>query len=149
MTTTTTTATPSTTTDLATSGGEQPVSVRHKLSALWVAMLFVFAYVDLFSLYRADVRAQIEAGEMAGFTVGEGFLLATTAYVLVPSVMVFLSLVLPRRVARPATVVLALAYAATIAVGAIGEWGYYVLGSVVEVALLATMVVLARRWPAG
>jgi hypothetical protein len=33
------------------------VNVRIKISALWTSMLFVFAYVDLFSLYRRDVRA--------------------------------------------------------------------------------------------
>jgi hypothetical protein len=31
------------------------VNVRIKLSALWTSMLFVFAYVDLFSLYQPDV----------------------------------------------------------------------------------------------
>jgi hypothetical protein len=33
------------------------VNVRIKISALWTSMLVVFAYVDLFSLYRRDVRA--------------------------------------------------------------------------------------------
>jgi hypothetical protein len=28
------------------------VNVRTKISALWTSMLFDFAYVDLFSLYR-------------------------------------------------------------------------------------------------
>lgn len=127
-------------------GAADLVGVRHKLSALWIAMLFVFAYVDLFSLYRPDFRAQLEAGEIAGFAIGEGFMLATTTYVLIPSLMVFLSLVLPREVARPTTIVLAVGYSATIVVGAVGEWGYYVLGSLVEVALLVTMAVLAWRW---
>jgi len=40
------------------------VNVRIKLSALWTSMLFVFAYVDLFSLYRPDFRADVEAGEI-------------------------------------------------------------------------------------
>ena len=31
-----------------------PVNVRIKLSALWTSTLFIFAYVDLFSLYRPD-----------------------------------------------------------------------------------------------
>lgn len=34
-------------------------------------MLFVFVFVDLFSLYRADVRADIEAGEMAAFSIAK------------------------------------------------------------------------------
>ena len=33
------------------------VSVRTKISALWTTMLFVFAYVDIFSLYRRNFRA--------------------------------------------------------------------------------------------
>jgi hypothetical protein len=55
------------------------VNVRIKISALWTSMLFDFAYVDLFSLYRADVRADLEAGEVGGFTVNQLFLLGTTA----------------------------------------------------------------------
>ena len=55
------------------------VNVRVKLSALWASMLFVFAYVDLFSLYRPDVRADLEAGELAGFTVDRAVLLGPTA----------------------------------------------------------------------
>ena len=42
------------------------VNVRIKISALWISMLFVFAYVDLFSLYRRDFRADLEAGEVSG-----------------------------------------------------------------------------------
>ena len=68
-----------------------PVNVRVKISALWTAMLFVFAYVDLFSLYRADVRADIEAGQISGFAVNQSFLLATTAYIVLPALMVFLT----------------------------------------------------------
>jgi hypothetical protein len=130
----------------AATGPAEIVGVRHKLSALWTAVLFVFVYVDLFSFFRPDVRADIEAGEIAGFTIGEGFLLATTIYVVIPSVMVFLSLVLPRKVARPTTIALAVAYLLTIVAGAVGEWGYYIFGSIVEAALLVTMIVLARRW---
>jgi hypothetical protein len=66
-----------------------PVNVRIKISALWMSMLFVFAYVDLFSLYRSAFRADVEAGEVGGFAVNQTFLLATTAYVVIPSLMVF------------------------------------------------------------
>ena len=123
------------------------VNVRVKISALWTAMLFVFAYVDLFSLYRPDFRADLEAGEIAGFTINESFLLGTTLYVVIPSLMVFLALVLPPRVARIANIVLSLLYAVTIIAGVVGEWNYYVLGSAVEVALLAAIIYHAWIWP--
>jgi hypothetical protein len=124
-----------------------PVNVRVKLAGLWTAMLFVFAYVDIFSLYRPDFRADLEAGEAGGFTVNGSFLLGTTAYVLLPSLMVVGSLVLRANMARTTNVALAVVYALTIIGGAIGEWGYYVVGSAVEVALLAGVAYLAWTWP--
>ncbi len=123
------------------------VNVRVKLSALWTAMLFVFVYVDLFSFFRPDVRADIEAGEIGGFAIGEGFLVATTVYILIPTLMVFGALVFPPRLNRMVNIALAVVYALTIAAGAIGEWNYYILGSVVEMALLTAIVRYAWTWP--
>jgi hypothetical protein len=124
-----------------------PVSVRIKISGLWASMLFVFAYVDLFSLYRADVRAEIEAGRIGGFTVNQSFLLGTTIYVVIPALMVFFTLVLRPRVNRIANIALGIVYALTIVASAIGEWNYYVLGSAVEVALLGAIAYYAWSWP--
>jgi hypothetical protein len=125
------------------------VNVRIKISALWASMLFVFAYVDLFSLYRADVRADLEAGEVGGFTVDQTFLLGTTAYAVIPSLMVFLALVLRPRVNRIANIALAVIYAVTILAGAVGEWNYYLLGSAIEIAQLAAIAYYAWTWPRG
>jgi hypothetical protein len=44
------------------------VNVRIKLSAVWTSMLFVFAYVDLFSLYRPDSGPTCEVGGFTGST---------------------------------------------------------------------------------
>lgn len=123
------------------------VNVRIKISALWASILFVFAYVDLFSLYRPDFRADLQAGEVAGFTVNQSFLLGTTAYILIPSLMVFLALTLRPRVSRMTNIVLGSLYALTVIGGAIGEWNYYILGSAVEVALLGAIVYYAWTWP--
>ncbi|HEU4488864.1 MAG TPA: DUF6326 family protein, partial [Actinomycetota bacterium] len=90
------------------------VNVRVKISALWASMLFVFAYVDIFSLYRADFRADLEGGEIAGFTINQSFLLGTTIYIVISSLMVFLALVLGPRICRIINVVLGIVYALTI-----------------------------------
>ena len=123
------------------------VNVRIKISALWTSMLFVFVYVDLFTFYRPDFRADVEAGTVGGFTVNQSFLLATTAYVVVPALMVFLSLILRPGVDRIANIALSVIYALTIVAGAIGEWNYYILGSALEVMLLAAIAYYAWTWP--
>ena len=110
-------------------------------------MLFVFVCVDLFSLYRSDVRADIEAGKIAAFSIGQGYLLGVTVYVLLPSLMLFLSLVLPVKVTRTANIVVALVYALTIVGSAVGEWTYFILGSLIETALLVGIAYYAWTWP--
>ena len=123
------------------------INPRFKIAALWASTMFVFAYVDLFSLFRADIRADLEAGKMFAFTIGQGFLFGVTLYIALPSLMVFLSLVLPVKITRIASIAMAVIYGLTIVGGALGEWNYYILGSAIEVALLAGIAYYAWTWP--
>jgi len=123
------------------------INPRIKIAALWASTMFLFGYVDLFGMFRADVRADIEAGKMFVFSIGQASLLGVTLYVALPSLMVFLSLVLPVRVTRVANMALAVIYGLTIAGSAVGEWNYYILGSAIEAALLAGIVYYAWTWP--
>ena len=124
-----------------------PVNVRITISALWASMLFVFAYVDIFGLMRPDYRAEVEAGRVGGLAIDQLFLLGTTAYVLVPALMVVAALLLQPRLNRIVNVVLSLVYALSIVGTSIGEWEYYLLGSVVEIGLLAAIAYHAWTWP--
>jgi hypothetical protein len=127
------------------------VDTRVKIAALWIAMLFIFAYVDLFSLYRPDVRADLEAGRLFAFDVSQIFLFLTTLYVVLPSLMIYLTLVMPRGINRVLNIALAAVYIVTIVGSAVGEWGYFAFGSAVETVLLGAVVYHAWTWrePAG
>lgn len=131
-----------------TSINDTPVSTRVKIAGLWAATLFIFAYVDIFSLYRLDFIESLAAGQIAVFDVSQTFLFWTTVYVAIPSLMIFLSLILPAKVNRWANIILAALYALTILGGCIGEtWIYYIFGSVIEVILLLTVVWYAWKMP--
>ena len=126
------------------------VDVKLVLSALGIAMLFVFAYVDIFGFYRDDVLDAALDGRVAttDFAVNQVFLTFTLIYILIPTLMVVLSLVLTPRVNRPINIVVSLLYMASIIVSCIGEeWAYYLVGSLIEVLLLAAIVRAAWRWP--
>jgi len=124
--------------------------VKLVLSALWIAMLIVFAYVDIFGFFRADILEAALDGKVAtmGVTIDQVFLVFTTVYILIPTLMVVLSLVLRPRVNRVVNIVVALVYAVSIIAACIGEtWAYYFLGSAVEVVLLIAIVRTAWTWP--
>ena len=126
------------------------VNVKVVLSGLWTAMLFVFAYVDIFGFWRADVINGALAGKVpvSGFAINQGFLVYTTIYVLVPALMIAISLLAPARINRPANLVVSLLYAASVVAAAMGDsWYYYFLGSAVEVLLLLAIARAAWAWP--
>jgi hypothetical protein len=126
------------------------VDVKLVLSALWIAMMFVFAYVDIFGFFRADILKAALVGKVAtvDFTVNQGFLTFTLIYILPAALMVVLSLLLAPRVNRIVNIVVSLVYLISIIGLCIGEtWVYYLLGSLVEVILLAAIARTAWKWP--
>jgi hypothetical protein len=66
---------------------------------------------------------------------------------VIPSLMVFGALVLRPRADRITNIALSAVYGLTIVAGAIGEWNYYIVGSGVELALLAGVIYYAWTWP--
>ena len=124
------------------------INVKLKISALWIAMLFLFAYVDIFGFFRPWFIDEIQSGIVAGTQISQGFLMFGTVYILIPSLMVFLSLVLKPTINRWTNIILALLYAISIVFFCIGEtWAFYIFGSIVEVLLLLLIVWYAWKWP--
>jgi hypothetical protein len=124
------------------------ISVKLKLSALWAAMLFLFAYGDIFAFFRPRYIEDVQAGTVGVFQINQVFLLGTSAYILIPSAMVFLSLVLKPTVNRWTNIILGIVYIASIVLSCIGEtWAYYFFLSLAESVLLLLIVWYAWKWP--
>lgn len=124
------------------------INVKLKISALWIAMLFVFAYVDIFVFYKPGIIEGIMAGKIAIFQVNQMFLFFTTLYILIPSMMVFLSLVLKPKINRFTNIAVGTLYAVSILGSCIGEtWAFYIFGSILEILLLLSIVRYAWKWP--
>ena len=124
------------------------VGVRFKIAALWIAMLFLFAYGDIFGFFSPGQIQEVMAGEISGMAITQGFLFAVSLYVAVASVMVFLSLVLSPTVNRWTNIVLPCLYVVSIVASAIGEpSAYYWFLSIAESGLLLLIVWYAWTWP--
>jgi hypothetical protein len=124
------------------------IGVRLKISALWIAMLFLFAYGDIFGFFQEGQIEEVIAGEVSGIEITETFLFAVSVYIAIASVMVFLSLVLRPMVNRWTNIVLPILYIVSIGVSAIGETSaYFIFLSLAESALLVLIVWYAWTWP--
>ena len=124
------------------------IGVRLKISALWIAMLFLFAYGDIFGFFAPGQIEEVMAGEISGMAITQVFLFAVSLYIAIASVMVFLSLVLSPTVNRRTNIVLPSLYVISIVASAIGETSaYYWFLSIAESALLLLIVWYAWTWP--
>ena len=123
------------------------VHVRIKLSGLWASVMFCYIYADYFSLWQPGTLDGMAGGQGALST--QGGLLGASALMAIPSVMVFLTLVLPTRINRWVNIALGAAYTLVIVVGIVvgipGAWLFYIFFNVIEIALTLTVVVLAWR----
>jgi len=125
-----------------------PVPVRLKVSALWVSVMFVYVYVDIFGFYKPGTIEDILAGRVWDFDITQAWAFGGLALMTIPSLMVLLSLALPARVARWANIAIAALFVAVSIGNSVGEtWAFFWLGSAVEVALLLLIVRYAWTWP--
>ena len=124
------------------------VGVRLKMSALWIATLFLFAYGDIFGFFKPEQIGEVISGQVSGIKITQVFLLGASVYVAIASVMVFLSLVLKPRVSRWTNIVFPVLFIVSIAVSVVGEtWAYFIFLSIAEVGLLLLIVWYAWTWP--
>lgn len=127
---------------------DMKLNVKLKISALWIAVMFLYAYVDIFSWFKPGVIEGVMAGKMFLFQINQSFLFFTTLYITIPSLMVFLSLVLKPKVNRWVNIIASIIYLVTMLGACIGEtWIFYIFGTVVESILLLLIIFYAIKWP--
>jgi hypothetical protein len=121
--------------------------VRLKIASLWISMLFLFAYGDIFGFFVRGHIEEIQGGRISGMEITETFLFAVSVYIAIASAMIFLTVVLRPAVNRSINIVLAALYLVSIAASMVGEKAYFVFLSILEIALLALIIWYAWTWP--
>jgi hypothetical protein len=131
----------------ATGTEDVKIHVRMKLAALWAALMFLYIYADILSLFKPGQVEEMISGLMGPFPVTQGSLLAASILMMIPAVMVFLSLTLKPAVNRWANIILGVLYTLVNISNLIGgTWVYYLFFGVVEIALTLLIVWYAWKW---
>ncbi len=123
------------------------VHVRFKLFALWSSLMFFYIYGDYFELWQPGQLQQMIAGRMPFGSISQGSLLGMSAVMIIPSLMPFLSLVLPPGVNRWVNIVFGALYAGIMIVAIRGGWHFYVFFGLIEITLSVLIAWYAWTWP--
>jgi hypothetical protein len=125
------------------------VATRMKLSLLWVSVMLCYIYCDYFELYvPGKLQSMLEGRIGPVGAVTQGVLLGTAVFMAIPSLMVFLSIVLPPKLSRLANIVFGFMYSIIMILVVVrSSWAFYQFFGVVEIALTLLVVWYAWIWP--
>lgn len=124
------------------------IDVKIKLSALWASAMFCYIYGDYFGLFQPGELQTMLQGQMRPLgPVTQTVLLGTSFMMSIPSVMVFLSLVLRPTMNRRVNIIVGVIFTLIMLGTMPGTWAFYIYLGSIEVVLTALIVWYAWTWP--
>lgn len=125
------------------------INVKLKLSALWSSVMFCYIYGDYFSFYVPKKLEKFMSGDTMLDSPEKLF--AASVLMVIPSVMVFLSLILQPAINKWLNIVFGTVYTALMILIAITTiapwWTFYVFLAIVESFITSLIVWYAWKWP--
>lgn len=125
------------------------IDVKLKLAALWIVLMFCYTYADILGFYAPGNLEELISGEIAGIQMTQELLLGSALLMVVPSLMIFLSLVLKAKVNRIVNILAGLVFlivlVSTFFTGR--NPAYYLLFASVKAVLLVLIVWHGWKWP--
>src|SRR5665647_1910348 len=124
------------------------ISVKVKLSGLWVALTMFYIYADIISLYKPGQIEDMTSGLMGPFPVTQLSLLMASVLMAIPAAMIFLSLVLKPKVNRWTNIFVGALHTIIGIANVIGvTWSYYIFYGGLEIIFTLLIVYYAWTWP--
>ena len=124
------------------------VNVNIKLALLWTTFMFLYTYVDHFTLYMPGIIQGITQGKVYLFNISQGFIFTALALSTIPMFMIFLSVVLPSKVNRMLNIVVAIIHVPYMLFNLSGvAWLHMYFAAALEMILLGLIIAYAWKWP--
>lgn len=125
------------------------INVKIKLAALWTSVMFCYIYGDYFNLYPpGHVESFLKGTTMLDHPIK---LFAASILMTIPSVMIFLSVILKPSLNKWLNIIFGIIFTAImglIAVVSSGAWSlFYIYLAIVEMIITSLAVWYAWQWP--
>jgi len=130
---------------------DSKVNVKAKLALLWVALMFLYLYNDIFSLFQPGHVAQLVEGQLEGVQFTQTVLFSAAVLMAFPSFMVLLSLSLKARANRWVNIIIGIFHIVVLLgtqfVGETESWFYWRFYELLEALFLVLIIWTAWKWP--
>lgn len=125
------------------------INVKIKLAALWTALMFLYIYANIKSLFQPGIIKEIITGEVAGILITPTLLWVTAILMSIPGIMVLLSLTLKPQANRWINIIVSIFHIglAIMLMLMLGSWAYSYIYSIGQVVYLLLIIWCAWKWP--
>ena len=127
---------------------EYQVNIKIKLSAIWASVMSLYIYCDYFDLYIPGKLESMISGTALFGTINQEILLSLSSILLVTSLMICFSILLPATINRVLNIIVGSIM--TIMLGYltyVAGWYFYKMYAAVEATLTLLIVWYAWKWP--
>ena len=129
---------------------DEKVNVKIILAVLWIAVMFIYVYADIKTLFQPEIPEQIISGIVGGMTINQSFLFAAAVLMSIPPIMIILSLILKPSINRWVNIIVSFLHIILIIItrfvpGKI--WYYYIYYQSIEAIFHTLIIWYAWRWP--
>ena len=129
------------------------INIKVKLAAYWIALMFLYIYNDIMSLYQPGHVAELAEGHSQGMYFTQPILLGAALLMALPGLMVILSLAVRAKANRLINLIIGtfhiLVLISTQFVGEEDPWLYWRFYEVLELLILLLIIHMAWKWPSA
>ena len=124
------------------------LSTRTILIGLWVTLMLLYLYCDIFTFFRPHHLNEIMEGLMGPFEINQISLLIAGVLMAIPALMIIANLFIKLNQIRWINIIAGIIYTFVNIGNIIGEkWAYYLFYGIVEIGIAILIVVITIKWP--
>ena len=124
------------------------IDIKLKLSALWTSVMFCYIYCDYFELYTPEKLDHMINGTTIFGSGDQGVLLGLSSIMLITSLMICLSVLLPATINRILNIIVGFIMTLMLAyVSYIAGWYFYKMYAGIETIITLIIIWYAWNWP--
>lgn len=127
------------------------INVKIKLAVFWIALMFLYIYNDILSLYQPGHVAELSEGYSQGMRFTQPILFGAAILMALPGLMVLLCVTLKASANRLVNIIVGIFHifvlVGTQFIGEQDSWFYWRLYELLELILLLLIIRSAWKWP--
>jgi hypothetical protein len=124
------------------------LSTRTIIIGLWVVLMLLYIYCDIFSFFRPNHINEITEGLMGPFQINQISLMVIGIMMAIPALIIIANLFVKMAAIKWINIIGGILYTLVNIGNIVGEkWVYYLIYGVIEIVITVLIIIKSIKWP--